>query len=85
MKRGTANEDAIMDALRKLDFVLCFFELRMLSHKSILWIAVSLDRVQIIDIAKLHFEKPLDNCYEDTKLHLEKEKYAIYEFLFIFF
>jgi len=36
IKRGTDNEDTIMDALRKLDFILCFFESRMLSHKSIL-------------------------------------------------
>ena len=84
MKRGTANKNSIMKALINLDFVIYFFEVGIFACMSAIWIAVSPDRVGIIDISKLHFKKDIDDCYSCTKIHPDKEEYISCEFTLIY-
>ena len=69
MKRATANEIPVMRALQNLDFVACFYEVGIFSCISSIWIAGSLNRVGVIDVSKLHFEKSVDDCYLCSKIH----------------
>ena len=54
MKVGTANEDNVVDALVKESFILEFYDVCLLQHKTLQYVAVSPDRV-----VKLIVE----NCY----------------------
>ena len=64
--------------------MICFFEVGMFACISAIWITVSSNRVSIIDISKLHFEKDIDNCYPYVKIHPDKEEYVLYEFTLIY-
>ena len=50
MKRGTSNEELMMKAISKLDFVVYFYESGIFGYYFILWILVSPNRVGVIDI-----------------------------------
>lgn len=55
MKRGTANEGAVMNTLARKEFIIGLYEVGMLSNKHCNWIACSPDGIAILDLSKAHF------------------------------
>lgn len=55
MKRGTANEAAVLAALFKKDIFKAVFEVGMVVLKECDWLACSPDGIAALETSKLHF------------------------------
>ena len=72
MKREISNEELIIKVINNLNFVICYYEIRILSYYLVLWISISLNRVEIIDISRIDLEIRSEDCYYKTKMPFMK-------------